>query len=223
MVFKTGRKGKFQVNRHGFLLCGTANRAYLASMSETLSTFVLQPGDPAPDFSLPTPEGQVVSPSDVMGSNGLLVVFASNHCPFVVRLADALGKFADGIADQGVGTVAIMPNDWQRYPDDAPELMPGFAARHGWRFPYLVDATQEVAKAYSAACTPDFFLFDGALRLAYAGQFDDSRPRSGMEPHGGDLGEAIRRMLAGEEPLARPYPSSGCGIKWKPGNEPKEE
>lgn len=189
-------------------------------MAEVLSTFVLQPGALAPDFSLPTPDGRELTPSDVVGPNGLLVVFASNHCPFVIHLADALGKFAGEIRDRGVNTVAIMPNDWEKYPADAPELMPAFAALHGWDFPYLIDESQEIAKAYSAACTPDFFLFDAALRLAYAGQFDDSRPRSGLEPHGGDLGEAIRRMLAGEEPLARPYPSSGCNIKWKPGNEP---
>lgn len=189
-------------------------------MAEVLSTFLLRPGDLAPDFSLPTPEGVELTPSDLVGPNGLLVVFASNHCPFVIHLADALGKFADELQELGIGTVAIMPNDWSKYPADAPALMPAFAAAHGWNFPYLVDETQEVAKAYSAACTPDFFLFDAALRLAYAGQFDDSRPRSGLEPHGGDLGEAVRRMLAGEEPLARPYPSSGCNIKWKPGNEP---
>jgi len=190
-------------------------------MAEVLSTFVLKPGSIAPDFSLPTPDGRIVTPSDVVGPQGLLVVFASNHCPFVIHLADALGRFAAEILDRGVGTLAIMSNDWEKYPTDAPEFMPAFAAKHGWDFPYLIDETQEVAKAYSAACTPDFFLFDAALRLAYAGQFDDSRPRSGLEPHGGDLGEAVRRMLAGEEPMARPYPSSGCNIKWKPGNEPK--
>jgi peroxiredoxin len=189
-------------------------------MAEVLSTFILQPSDLAPDFSLPTPDGRIVAQGEVVGASGLLVIFASNHCPFVVHLADALGKFTREIRDRGVATVAIMPNDWEKYPADAPEQMSAFAALHGWEFPYLVDATQEVAKAYSAACTPDFFLFDAALRLAYAGQFDDSRPRSGLEPHGGDLGEAVRRMLAGEEALARPYPSSGCNIKWKPGNEP---
>jgi peroxiredoxin len=190
-------------------------------MAEVLSTFVLQPGDSAPAFQLPDTEGRVRSLDDTKGANGLLVVFACNHCPYVIHLADALGDFARGIADQGVNTVAIMPNDFQKYPDDAPELMAPFASAHAWDFPYLLDETQEVAKAYSAACTPDFFLFDRDLKLAYAGQFDDSRPRSGLQPHGGDLGEAVRRMLAGEAPLPRPYPSSGCNIKWKEGNEPE--
>ena len=98
--------------------------------------------------------------------------------------------------------------------------MTAFAAEHGWDFPYLVDETQEVAKAYGAACTPDFFLLDGEGRLVYAGQYDDSRPRGGRAPHGGDLREAVRRMLEGEQPLPRPYPSSGCNIKWKEGNQP---
>jgi peroxiredoxin len=190
-------------------------------MAEVLSTFVLQPGDSAPAFQLPDTEGRVRSLEDTKGSNGLLVVFACNHCPYVIHLADALGDFARGIADQGVNTVAIMPNDFEKYPDDAPELMAAFASAHAWDFPYLLDETQEVAKAYSAACTPDFFLFDRDLKLAYAGQFDDSRPRSGLQPHGGDLGEAVRRMLAGEAPLPRPYPSSGCNIKWKECNEPE--
>jgi peroxiredoxin len=190
-------------------------------MAEVLSTFVLQPGDSAPAFELPDTQGRVRSLDNTKGPNGLLVVFACNHCPYVIHLADALGDFAREIADQGVNTVAIMPNDFEKYPDDAPELMALFASSHAWDFPYLLDETQQVAKAYAAACTPDFFLFDRDLKLAYAGQFDDSRPRSGLQPHGGDLGEAVRRMLAGEAPLPRPYPSSGCNIKWKEGNEPE--
>jgi peroxiredoxin len=189
-------------------------------MAEVLSTFFLQPGNEAPAFHLPDVGGRSWSRDEVKGENGLLVVFACNHCPYVIHLADALGNFAREIADLGVSTVAIMPNDFEKYPDDAPEHMGTFAADHGWDFPYLLDESQEVAKAYAAACTPDFFLFDGDLKLAYAGQFDDSRPRSGLDAHGGDLGEAVRRMLAGEPPMARPYPSSGCNIKWKPGNEP---
>ena len=98
--------------------------------------------------------------------------------------------------------------------------MKTFAADHRWEFPYLIDESQEIAKAHGAVCTPDFFLFDDNSLLFYTGQFDDSRPRSGLEPHGGDLREAVRRMLEDEEPLARPYPSSGCNIKWKPGNGP---
>jgi thiol-disulfide isomerase/thioredoxin len=150
----------------------------------------------------------------------LVVAFVCNHCPYVVHLADALGTLAAELAAQEVATVAVNPNDAERYPADAPAAMAAFAAKHGWRFPYLVDETQAVAKAYGAACTPDFFLLDAQGKVFYTGQFDDSRPRSGLRAHGGDLSEAVRRMLQGEVPLARPYPSSGCNIKWKPGNEP---
>lgn len=155
-----------------------------------------------------------------MGESGLLVVFACNHCPFVVHVADALGEVSKKLAEQGVATVAINSNDLEKYPQDGPGEMKGFAAEHGWDFPYLLDESQEVAKAFGAACTPDFFLLRPDGRLFYTGQFDDSRPRSGLDAHGGDVIEAARRMQAGEEPLARPYPSSGCNIKWKPGNEP---
>lgn len=189
-------------------------------MSEVLSTFRLHPGDPAPDFSLPDAYGNVTSRAEAAGPKGLLVVFACNHCPFVVHLAKALGDMAREIAPLGINTVAINPNDAERYPQDGPEQMKTFAAETNWEFPYLIDESQEVAKAYGAACTPDFFLFDAEGRLFYAGQFDDSRPRSGLEPHGGDLREAVRRLLEGEESLARPYPSSGCNIKWKAGNQP---
>lgn len=189
-------------------------------MSEVLSTFRLHAGDAAPDFQLADAAGVRMSLEDLRGPKGLLVVFACNHCPFVIHLADALGGLAREIAGSGVRTVAINPNDASRYPGDAPELMEPFAREHGWDFPYLVDETQEVALAYGAACTPDFFLFDGSLRLFYAGQFDDSRPRGGKPAHGGDLREAVRRLVEGEEPLARPYPSSGCNIKWKEGRQP---
>jgi len=189
-------------------------------MSETLSSFEMSRGDAAPDFSLPDAEGKIVSRSEIAGKQGLLVVFACNHCPFVIHLADSLGDFAREVSGQGVNTVVINSNDLEKYPQDGPELMKEFARDHRWEFPYLLDGSQEVAKAYGAACTPDFFLFDGEGGLFYAGQYDDSRPRSGQQAHGGDLRESVRLMLAGEEPLARPYPSSGCNIKWKPGNAP---
>lgn len=190
-------------------------------MSETLSSFQLVPGDLASDFSLPDADGKIFSRAEVSGERGLLVIFACNHCPFVVHLADSLGGFSREISQLGVNTVAINSNDLERYPQDGPEQMKSFAAERGWNFPYLLDESQEVAKAYGAACTPDFFLFKNTGELFYAGQYDDSRPRSGQAPHGGDLREAVRRMLGGEEPLARPYPSSGCNIKWKSGNEPE--
>lgn len=189
-------------------------------MSEVLSTFRLHPGDMIPDFNLPDADGNLMSRDGLAGAGGLLVVFACNHCPFVLHLAEALGDLAREIAEQGIHTVAINSNDVERYPQDGPEQMKAFAAEKRWDFPYLIDESQDTAKAFGAACTPDFFLSDAAGRLFYAGQFDDSRPRSGRDAHGGDLREAVRRMLDGEEPLARPYPSSGCNIKWKPGNQP---
>jgi peroxiredoxin len=189
-------------------------------MSEVLSTFRLRLGDPVPDFSLPDFSGEMVTRNGASGSKGLLVVFACNHCPFVIHLARALGTLAKEVAPMGVNAVAINSNDLQRYPQDGPDSMKSFAKEYGWDFPYLMDESQEIAKAFGAACTPDFFLFDQNGGLFYAGQFDDSRPRGGLVPHGGDLREAIRRMLEGENPLVRPYPSSGCNIKWKPGNQP---
>ncbi len=189
-------------------------------MSEVQSTFQLRPGMIAPDFSLPTPDGKIVTRRDATGPQGLLVAFVCNHCPFVIHLADALGKLAREIAPLGVHTVAINSNDAQNYPQDAPDQMPRFATRHRWDFPYLVDDSQAVAQAYGAACTPDFFLTDANAALIYTGQFDPSRPGSGQDAHGGDLREAVRRMLAGEQALVRPYPSSGCNIKWKRGNQP---
>lgn len=191
-------------------------------MAEVPSTFFLKPGTPAPEFSLSDAEGRVHTLAELLsGKKGLLVAFVCNHCPFVVHLADAFGAFAGKIADDGIATVAINANDAERYPSDAPDKMRAFAAAHGWRFPYLHDPTQEVAKAYAAACTPDFYLFDGAGRLAYAGQFDDSRPGKGEIPTGSDLGAAVENLLSGKATPPPWYPSTGCNIKWKPGREPE--
>jgi peroxiredoxin len=189
-------------------------------MAEVLSTFRINHGDGIPDFELPDFAGQRVSRAKAAGPNGLLVVFACNHCPFVVHLADALGTAAADFAALGVGTVAINSNDLENYPQDGPQPMAEFAARHDWKFPYLLDESQQVALAFGAACTPDFFLADAAGRLFYAGQFDDTRPSGTAAANGGDLREAVRRMTAGEQPLERPYPSSGCNIKWKDGARP---
>ncbi len=148
-------------------------------------------------------------------------MFVCNHCPFVVHLAAAISTFAKELEGQEIGVVAINSNDIARYPADAPEKMAEFSAQYDWQFPYLVDAEQTVAHAYAAACTPDFYLFDGELKLTYCGQFDSSRPRNNEPVTAADVREAVRRMLAGEPPLETQRPSTGCGIKWKPGNEPK--
>lgn len=190
-------------------------------MSEVQSTFRLQPGDRVPDFSLADASGKVFTRAGVAGPRGLLVVFACNHCPYVVHLATALGELAREIGRLGVGTVAINSNDTRQYPQDGPAFMTEFAASHRWDFPYLLDPTQDTAIAYDAACTPDFFLTDEAGALFYSGQFDSTRPRGGQAAGGRDLREAVRRMLAGEPPPPKPYPSSGCNIKWQPGKRPQ--
>lgn len=189
-------------------------------MAEVPSTFQLTAGSTAPDFHLSDTAGATHSPAGlVAGHRGLLLFFACNHCPYVVHLADAIGAFSGEIAAKGIATAAIASNDIARYPQDGPDFMPDFASKHGWDFPYLFDPTQEVAIAYGAACTPDFFLFDADLKLVYAGQFDDSRPGKG-DATGSDMRRAVECLVAGE-PVPDPWtPSSGCNIKWHPGKEP---
>lgn len=190
-------------------------------MAEVPSTFFLKPGSIAPDFTLPDADGHLHPLQDLIGGKrGLLVAFVCNHCPFVIHLASALGTFADQIAQDGIQTVAINANDTDRYPADAPDKMKAFADASGWHFPYLYDESQAVAKAYAAACTPDFYLFDSAGHLSYAGQFDDSRPGKNELPTGSDLAAAVKNLLSGEESPPPWYPSSGCSIKWRPGQEP---
>ena len=184
-------------------------------MAETPSTRVLPIASYAPEFELPDAQGQTFTLDDVRGPRGLVVMFVCNHCPFVVHLAEALSAFAKEVDGLGVGVVAINSNDSQNYPADAPDKMIEFSAKYDWQFPYLVDEDQSVAKAYVAACTPDFYLFDGELKLAYCGQFDASRPRNSEPVTGADLRTAVTRMLANEEPLKDQRPSTGCGIKWK--------
>jgi thiol-disulfide isomerase/thioredoxin len=157
---------------------------------------------------------------DVAGKEGTLVVFACNHCPFVIHLAKELGEMAREISVKGVNTVVINSNDLVNFPQDGPLPMRDFAQEYGWDFPYLIDESQTVAKSYGAACTPDFFLFNAEGQLSYAGQFDGARPRSGEKATGDDLRDAAGVMLAGKAPH-KGVPSSGCSIKWKPGNEPR--
>jgi peroxiredoxin len=195
--------------------------AFLQGMAEVPSTRILPLGSTAPEIELPDAAGNVFTLDDVRGPQGLLVMFVCNHCPFVLHLAEALSGFAKELDAQGVGVVAINSNDVEKYPADAPEKMLEFAAKYDWKLPYLHDADQSVAHAYVAACTPDFYLFDGELKLVYCGQFDGSRPKNSTPVTGADLREAVRRMVAGESPLPSQRPSTGCNIKWKAGNEPE--
>jgi peroxiredoxin len=188
-------------------------------MARTPST-MLPLGTKAPDFSLVNVDGRTVSLADFSKSPALLVIFMCNHCPFVKHLADPLARFTAEYMEKGVAVVGINSNDVANYPADSPEQMVREAEERGYRFPYLYDETQEVAKAYRAACTPDFFLFDRDRRLVYRGQFDDSRPDNGKPITGADLRAAVDAVLAGKEPSEQQRPSIGCNIKWKPGNEP---
>jgi peroxiredoxin len=189
-------------------------------MALAFSTQELRVGDNAPPFELPDAWGKRHSLRDVAGKEGTLVVFACNHCPFVIHLAKELGEMAREISVKGVNTVVINSNDLVNFPQDGPLPMRDFAQEYGWDFPYLIDESQTVAKSYGAACTPDFFLFNAEGRLSYAGQFDGARPGSGEKATGDDLRDAAGVMLAGKAPK-KGVPSSGCSIKWKPGNEPR--
>jgi peroxiredoxin len=189
-------------------------------MALTPST-MLPLGTAAPDFRLPEPAtGRTLALADFAAAPVLVVAFLCNHCPYVKHLGAALAAFGAECADQGVAVVAVSANDAVKYPADAPELMAAEARSAGWSFPYLFDESQAVARAYRAACTPDFFVFDAQRRLAYRGQFDDSRPGNGRPVTGADLRAAVSALLAGQPVSARQIPSMGCNIKWKPGNEP---
>ncbi len=189
-------------------------------MARTPSTMI-DLGTEAPDFCLPeSATGKAVCRDDFKGKKGLLVMFISNHCPYVKHIADELARFGREYQEKGLGIVAINANDVANYPDDSPEKMVEEVRARGYTFPYLFDESQEVAKAYQAACTPDFFLFDGDFKLVYRGQFDDARPRNDEPVTGKDLRAAADALLAGEPIPEDQKPSLGCNIKWKPGNEP---
>jgi peroxiredoxin len=177
-------------------------------------------GTKAPPFTLINVDGRLVSLSDFDGAPAFLTIFMCNHCPFVKHLADALAQFGAEYMARGVAIVGISSNDVSSFPADSPEQMVHEAEDRGYTFPYLFDESQEVAKEYRAACTPDFFLFDGDRRLVYRGQFDSSRPDSGMPVTGADLRAAIDAVLAGKKPSEKQSPSIGCNIKWIPGREP---
>jgi peroxiredoxin len=188
-------------------------------MVRTPST-MLPLGTAAPEFSLPNLDGRPMSLADVAGEKGTVVMFICNHCPFVKHVADQLATLGRDYLPRGIGVVAISSNDVSTHPADSPEQMVHEAEERGYSFPYLYDETQEVAKAYHAACTPDFYLFDADRSLVYRGQLDSSRPGSDVPVTGRDLRAAIDALLAGQPPVAEQIPSLGCNIKWKPGNEP---
>ncbi|MBD1910027.1 MULTISPECIES: thioredoxin family protein [unclassified Leptolyngbya] len=189
-------------------------------MPKTAST-MLALGTIAPNFQLPdVVSGKEISLTDFSDRKALLVIFASPHCPFVKHIQQGLAKLGQDYAKQSLGIVAISSNDPTHYPDDAPDKVKAFAEAASFNFPFVFDETQEIAKAYNAACTPDFFLFDGDRKLVYRGQFDDSRPSNEVSVTGQDLRNAIDAILADQAVLSEQKPSIGCNIKWKVGNEP---
>ncbi|MEP1151360.1 MAG: thioredoxin family protein [Balneola sp.] len=189
-------------------------------MAATLST-MLEIGTKAPDFNLPNIDGNMISLQELRPKVGVLIMFICNHCPYVKHLNEALVKFANDYREQGIKCIAISSNDVENYPQDSPELMKELSEKHQFPFPYLYDESQEVAKAYKAACTPDFFLFDDELKLFYRGQFDDSRPGNNKPVTGRDMRNAADKLIEGESNIESQIPSMGCNIKWKQGNEPE--
>jgi peroxiredoxin len=188
-------------------------------MVQTPST-MLELGSEAADFTLPEPlTGNQVSLSDQQ-SKPLLVVFSCNHCPYVLHIIDSFVAFANAAQRRGIAVVMISSNDVAGYPQDSPLKMAEFARDHGFEFPYLHDESQQVATAYQAACTPDFYLFDAAHRLVYRGQYDGSRPGNQAPVSGADLQAAVEALLAGDAISSAQIPSVGCNIKWRAGSEP---
>jgi peroxiredoxin len=180
-------------------------------------------GTPAPQFSLPdVVTGNTITLETFAGKTGLLVMFICRHCPYVKHIQDHLAQLGRDYHDKDLGIVAISSNDADKYPDDSPEFLKEMAETLGFTFPFCYDATQEVAKAYQAACTPDFYLFDRERKLVYRGQLDDSRPKSDppIPVTGKDLRAAIDALLSAQPIPAEQRASIGCNIKWKPGNEP---
>lgn len=172
-------------------------------------------GTPAPPFTLPSVDGRKVSLEDLAGTPALLVAFLCNHCPYVRHVESRLGTTLSAYTGSGLAVVGICTNDAESYPDDRPDRLAEQAERAGWTFPYLVDATQEVGRAYGAVCTPDFFLYDADRTLAYRGAFDGSTPGNEVPVTGDLVRDAIERVLAGE-PVPEPHkPSMGCSIKWR--------
>jgi len=189
-------------------------------MALTAST-MLSLATQAPDFHLPdVVSGQTISLSTFAQKKALLVMFICRHCPFVKHVKEELAQLGKDYINKGLGIVAISTNDAKNYPDDAPELLKAMAIELDFNFPFCYDESQETAKAYTAACTPDFFLFDAKQQLVYRGQLDESRPSNGKPVTGADLRAALDAVLADKPVAGEQKPSIGCNIKWKPGNEP---
>lgn len=178
-------------------------------------------GTKAPDFALPNVDGKTVSLADFAGAKAYLIVFMCNHCPYVIHVAPQLARLASEYQQKGVVVIGINSNDVSTHPADSPEQMVHEVETRGYTFPYLFDESQDVAKAYHAACTPDFYVFDQDQKLAYRGQLDSSRPDSGVPLTGADLRGALDAVLAGQPAPAEQKPSIGCNIKWRPGGEPE--
>lgn len=185
-----------------------------------VNSTMLPLGTPAPDFRLPDPTGKTFSLSDFTNAPAFLVAFICNHCPYVKHIRSGLAQLARDYEPRGVAVVGVSSNDVSNYPADSPARMAEEAKAAGYLFPYLYDEAQSVAKAYRAACTPDFYLFDKAQKLVYRGQLDDSRPGNNIPVTGRDLRAALDAVLAGKPVPANQKSSIGCNIKWKPGNEP---
>jgi len=185
----------------------------------TAST-MLPLGTQAPDFRLPDADGQDYALADYADAPALVIGFICNHCPYVQHIRSTLAQVGADLQERGAAVVGINSNDASTYPEDSPDAMCAEAKQAGYTFPYLVDESQEVAKAYRAACTPDFFVFDGDRRLVYRGQFDASRPSSSEPVTGADVVAAVEAVLEGRDVSEGQRPSMGCNIKWKTGNEP---
>lgn len=184
-------------------------------MARTESNMI-ELGTKAPEFTLLDPnDGKFLTLTSQKSDKATLIMFICNHCPFVIHIANELSSFANEYKDKGLSIIAINSNDITNYPDDSPEKMITFSEKYKFEFPYLFDETQNVAKEYGATCTPDFFLYDGDLKLRYRGQFDDSRPGNGIPVTGKDIKAAFESMLINKLPNSVQKPSVGCGIKWK--------
>ena len=178
-------------------------------------------GTPMPSFALPDVRSQeIINPETFQNKSVLLVMFICRHCPYVVHVQEELTKLARDYQEKDLGILGISSNDVTGYPADAPPRLKEMAEQLGWQFPYCFDETQAVAKAFTAVCTPDFFLFDRQRHLVYRGQLDESRPGNGKGVTGQDLRAALDAVLSGQPVSSQQRPSAGCNIKWKPGNEP---